>query len=134
MVTFIAFALTIAGCINWLLIGLLQYDFVAGIFGFQGSIFSRLIYILIGSAAVFLVVKLIMDKGSIHIWGAQKKLAKQLASSMNIEASKEEKRHNYDKEERRKEESGFREQGEFNEKEDNSSKDPTLFDEHLDRR
>ena len=48
MLTFIAFILTIIGCINWLLIGLLQYDFIAGVFGSQGSIYSRLDYIIIG--------------------------------------------------------------------------------------
>ena len=67
MLTFIAFALTIAGCVNWLLIGLLQYDFVAGIFGYQGSVFSRLIYIVIGIAAAYLLVSLVIDKRSIHV-------------------------------------------------------------------
>ncbi len=96
MLTFIAFVLTIAGCVNWLLIGLLQYDFVAGIFGYQGSVFSRLVYIVIGVAAAFLVVKLFIDKGSIHVWGAKKKkmLAKKLEREAysNVEASKEERR------------------------------------------
>lgn len=95
MITFIAFALAIAGCVNWLLIGLLQYDFVAGIFGYQGSVFSRIIYIVIGAAAVYLVVRLFIDKGSIHVWGGKKKrLAHQKEEyqklqAANIEASKE---------------------------------------------
>ena len=47
MLTILAFILTILGCINWLLVGLLQYDFVAGIFGYQASILSRIVYIII---------------------------------------------------------------------------------------
>lgn len=95
MITFIAFALAIAGCVNWLMIGLLQYDFVAGIFGYQGSAFSRIIYIIIGAAALYLVVRLFLDKGSIHVWGAKKKrLARQREEyrqfqAANIESSKE---------------------------------------------
>lgn len=125
MLTFIAFALTIAGCVNWLLIGLLQYDFVAGIFGYQGSVFSRLVYILVGAAALFLVVKLFLDKGSIHIWGKEKSRARAYASS-NIEASQEAHKQ---KKQSRKEESGYRE----NEEEEDRSSGPSLFDEHLDR-
>ena len=73
MLTIIAFLLTILGCINWLMIGLLQYDFVAGIFGFQSSVFSRIIYIIIGAASVFLVVKLIKNKGTLPVFSKRNK-------------------------------------------------------------
>ena len=68
MLTIIAFLLTLIGSVNWLLIGLLQYDFIAGIFGYQASIFSRIIYIVIGASSVFLIIKLIKNKGSLPIW------------------------------------------------------------------
>ncbi|MBQ8909356.1 MAG: DUF378 domain-containing protein [Clostridia bacterium] len=68
MLTLIAFLLTLIGSVNWLLIGLLQYDFVAGIFGYQASMFSRIIYIVIGAASVFLVFKIIKNKGVLPIW------------------------------------------------------------------
>ena len=68
MLTIIAFLLTLAGSVNWLLIGLLQYDFIAGIFGFQASIFSRIFYIIIGSSSAFLVYKLFKGKGSIPVF------------------------------------------------------------------
>lgn len=68
MLTIIAFLLTILGCINWLLIGLLQYDFIAGVFGYQASIFSRIIYIVIGAASIFIVFKLIKNKGTLPVW------------------------------------------------------------------
>ncbi|MBE7074317.1 MAG: DUF378 domain-containing protein [Clostridiales bacterium] len=73
MLTIISFFLTILGGINWLMIGLLQYDFVAGIFGFQASIFSRIIYIIIGAAGAFLVFKLIKGKGTLPIWTKRNK-------------------------------------------------------------
>ena len=97
MLTIFAFILTILGSLNWLFIGLLQYDFVAGIFGYQGSIFSRIIYIVIGSACVFLVFKLIKNKGNLAVFSRRNKkdLAKNIAKisqpkHQNIEASFEE--------------------------------------------
>lgn len=73
MITFIAFAITLAGSINWLMIGLLQYDFVAGMFGFQASIFSRLCYILVGVAAMYLILRIIVNKGTFKIYERKKK-------------------------------------------------------------
>lgn len=60
-----AFILTILGGLNWLGIGMLQYDFVAGIFGTQANIFSRLIYAVIGMASVYILFLAIMKKGKI---------------------------------------------------------------------
>lgn len=108
MLTIIAFLLTIAGSVNWLLIGLLQYDFVAGIFGFQASIFSRIIYIIIGASSVFLVYKLFKGKGSIPVFSRRNKedLAKNIEKmrapkqerAYNIEASREiDENNDYDK-------------------------------------
>ena len=62
MLTIISFILTILGSINWLFVGLLQYDFVAGIFGYQASILSRIVYIIVGVSSLFLVFKLIKGK------------------------------------------------------------------------
>ena len=73
MFTIISFILTLLGSINWLLIGLLQYDFIAGIFGYQASIFSRIIYIIIGASSVFLVYKLIKGKGNIAVFSRRNK-------------------------------------------------------------
>ena len=73
MLTIIAFLLTIIGSVNWLLIGLLQYDFVAGIFGFQASIFSRIIYIVIGASSILLVFKLFKGKGVLAVFSRNNK-------------------------------------------------------------
>lgn len=88
MLTFIAFILTIIGCINWLLIGLLQYDFIAGLFGFQASMFSRLCYILIGVGCLYLILRIIINKGSVKVYEKKKKKNGNL-TTVNSEASKE---------------------------------------------
>ena len=64
----ISFVIVIFGGINWLLIGLLQYDFVAGIFGFQSSLLSRIIYIAIGLATCFLIFKTLVQKGKLELF------------------------------------------------------------------
>ncbi|MGN1208322.1 MAG: DUF378 domain-containing protein, partial [Christensenellales bacterium] len=54
MLVFFCFLITIIGSLNWLCIGFFQFDFVAGLFGTQSSIFSRFVYIIIGICAIFL--------------------------------------------------------------------------------
>ena len=61
----VAFVLTILGGFNWLGIGMLQYDFVAGIFGTQANIFSRLVYAVIGIASAYTLFLAIAKKGKI---------------------------------------------------------------------
>ena len=73
MFTIISFLLSTIGCINWLMIGLFQYDFIAGIFGFQASILSRVFYILFGLASLVLVFKLIKGKGTIAVFSRRNK-------------------------------------------------------------
>lgn len=85
MLTFIAFLLTVAGCINWLLIGLLQYDFIAGLFGYQASMFSRICYIIIGVGCLYLIIRIIANKGSVKVW--EKKKAKKEEKNENLVAS-----------------------------------------------
>ena len=63
MLAFISFVLVCVGCINWFCIGILQFDFVAGIFGSQSNIFSRLIYTLVGIASIVMVVNFVSNKG-----------------------------------------------------------------------
>lgn len=87
MITFIAFIITILGSINWLLIGALQYDFIAGLFGFQASIFSRICYIIMGIACVYLIIRVIANKGTLKVYEKRKK--KKQEQLANVEASKE---------------------------------------------
>ena len=48
--------LTIIGALNWGLVGLLDFDLVAAIFG-KKSFASRLVYTLVGLAGVYLIMK-----------------------------------------------------------------------------
>ena len=48
---YIALTLVIIGAINWLLIGLFNFDLVATIFGAL-SVMSRIIYVLVGIAGL----------------------------------------------------------------------------------
>lgn len=47
----ITLVLLVIGGLNWLLVGLFNFDLVAAIFG-DMSVMSRLIYVLVGIAAV----------------------------------------------------------------------------------
>ncbi len=47
----IALTLVIIGALNWLLIGLFEFDLVASIFGTM-SVFSRIIYSLVGLSGI----------------------------------------------------------------------------------
>jgi len=67
MLSFISFILVCIGSLNWFSIGVLQYDFVAGIFGSQSNIFSRLIYTLVGVASIIVVANLIKNKGKFTV-------------------------------------------------------------------
>ena len=82
MFTFIAFLFTIAGSVNWLLIGLLQYDYIAGFFGFQAALMSRIFYVLFGIGAVYLVLRVIINKGTFKIWERKKKKQKEDEKSL----------------------------------------------------
>ncbi len=49
----VALLLIIIGGLNWLLFGLFQWDLVGGLFGGMDSAFARIIYVLVGIAAIY---------------------------------------------------------------------------------
>ena len=51
----IAVILVIIGGLNWGLVGLFNYDVVAGIFGVMTTL-STIVYVLVGLAALYLLV------------------------------------------------------------------------------
>ncbi len=57
----IAYILLIIGGINWFIIGVSGFDLVAGIFGTL-SVFSRIIYILVGLSALWLIISPIINR------------------------------------------------------------------------
>jgi len=50
----VSFVLVIVGGLNWLLVGLFGWD-VGQIFGGQGALISKVVYILVGLSALYLV-------------------------------------------------------------------------------
>lgn len=88
MITLFAFLLLIIGSANWLTIGLLQFDFVAGLFGSQSNIFSRIVYVLIGVGAIITTVNVIKNKGKLVFNFRKLKLKKQ-APAMQAEQGKD---------------------------------------------
>ena len=51
----IALVLAIVGCVNWGLVGLLQFDLVAWLFGGSGSLFSRLVYTVVALSGIWCI-------------------------------------------------------------------------------
>ena len=51
----IALALVVIGGINWGLVGIFRFDLVAWIFGGQAAILSRVIFTLVGIAALWCI-------------------------------------------------------------------------------
>ena len=56
--------LTIIGAINWLLVGLFQFDLVAYICGGQGAVISRIIYTIVGIAGLWCSSLLFRERDS----------------------------------------------------------------------
>lgn len=54
----IALVLNIIGGLNWGLIGLFRFDLVAYLFGGQTSTISRIVYALVGLAAIWCITLL----------------------------------------------------------------------------
>ena len=50
-----ALILSIIGCANWGLVGIFQFDLVAWLFGGSDSLFSRIVYTVIGLAGLWCV-------------------------------------------------------------------------------
>lgn len=58
----LALVLVIIGAINWGLIGLLNIDLVAAIFGGQTALLSRIIYSLVGLAGLYSITFLMGNR------------------------------------------------------------------------
>lgn len=58
----LALVLVIIGALNWLLVGLFQFDLVASLFGGQGALLSRIVYTLVGIAGIWSISLLFRDR------------------------------------------------------------------------
>ncbi|HNT01655.1 MAG TPA: DUF378 domain-containing protein [Candidatus Saccharicenans sp.] len=54
--------LVIIGGLNWLLVGLFEFDLVAGIFGAMSTL-SKIVYILVGLATLYVLIFLVPKIG-----------------------------------------------------------------------
>ena len=54
--------ITIVGAINWLLVGLFQFDLVAYVCGGQNTTLSRIIYTVVGIAGLWCISLLFKEK------------------------------------------------------------------------
>ncbi len=62
----IALILNIIGGINWGLVGLFKFDLVAWICGGQDAVFARIIYSIIGLAAIWCISLLFTRRGMLE--------------------------------------------------------------------
>ncbi|MGI5979072.1 MAG: DUF378 domain-containing protein [Oscillospiraceae bacterium] len=61
----IALVLSIIGGINWGLVGFFRFDLVSYLFGGQTAMASRVVYALIGLAALWCISLLFRDRGEV---------------------------------------------------------------------
>lgn len=54
--------LVIIGALNWLLVGLFQFDLVSWVFGGQSAVLSRIVYALVGVAGLWSISLLFRDR------------------------------------------------------------------------
>jgi uncharacterized membrane protein YuzA (DUF378 family) len=59
----VALVLVIVGGLNWLLVGLFEYNLVDSLFG-VGSVLSKVVYVLVGVAALWMLWKLVMPRAT----------------------------------------------------------------------
>ncbi len=58
----VSLLLTIIGALNWLLVGLFQFDAVAWLFGGQTALISRIIYAVVGVAGLWCISLLFRER------------------------------------------------------------------------
>ena len=62
MLDTVSLLLTIIGGVNWLLVGVFQFDLVSWIFGGQAALISRILYTIIGAAALWCITLLFKNR------------------------------------------------------------------------
>ena len=66
MIDTVSLLLTIIGGINWLLVGVFQFDLVAWIFGGQGSLWARIVYTVVALAGIWCISLLFRSREEIE--------------------------------------------------------------------
>ncbi len=60
-VTWVALVLVLVGALNWGLVGAFDFNLVDALFG-EGSVLARVVYVLVGLAALWKIVTLFTDR------------------------------------------------------------------------
>lgn len=58
----IAFILVIIGALNWGLLGLFNFNLVSAILGEPANLLSRVLYIIVGAAGIYIILLLVKIK------------------------------------------------------------------------
>jgi len=61
----VSLLLVIIGALNWLLVGVFQFDLVAYLFGGQAATISRIVYTLVGAAGLWCISLLFSERVSV---------------------------------------------------------------------
>ena len=62
MMDTVSLLLVIVGAVNWLLVGIFQFDLVSWLFGGQAAVISRVVYTIIGAAGLWCISLLFRDR------------------------------------------------------------------------
>jgi len=62
----LALLLVIIGALNWLLVGIFQYDLVASLFGGVTSMVSRTVYTLVGLSGIYCISLLFRETAHVR--------------------------------------------------------------------
>lgn len=65
IINIIAMILLIIGGLNWLIIGLSGYNLVSGLTGSDDNVVARIIYVLVGISAIWLIISCFISGGMI---------------------------------------------------------------------
>lgn len=63
----VAYIILIIGGLNWLSVGIFQFDIIAGILGSTANIVSRILYILVGISALYMIYVAIAERGKVML-------------------------------------------------------------------
>ena len=67
--------LVVVGALNWGLVGLFQFDLVAGLFGGQDAALSRIVYALVGISGIYQILDF---AGITSVIGGERNVASEL--------------------------------------------------------
>lgn len=68
----IAFIIVMLGALNWGLVGIFNWNLIDAIFGAMPNAGSIIVYVLVLISAIWLIISLILNKGTLNFKNPQK--------------------------------------------------------------